>query len=113
MNGLEAQLERIQKTMPIVVRWRESLINKNQVVVVANTSNETLKLLVSVYDQAGVQTKKQYGLVLDPVGLNGSVKESGLGESIAHYFKKGETVEFTYVEKGKSDRFNPVKSSAP
>lgn len=113
VNGLEAQLERIHKTMPIVVRWRESLINKNQVVVVANTSNETLKLLVSVYDQAGIQTKKQYGLILEPVGLNGSVKESGLGESIAHYFKEGETVEFTYVEKGKSDRFNPVKCSSP
>ena len=113
VNGLEAQLERIRKTMPIVVRWRESLINKNQVVVVANTSNQTLKLLVSVYDQDGVQTKKQYGLILDPVGLGGSVKESGLGESIAHYFKKGETVEFSYVEKGMSDRFYAVKSTAP
>jgi flagellar biosynthesis/type III secretory pathway protein FliH len=113
VNGLEAQLERIRKTMPIVVRWRESLINKNQVVVVANTSNQTLKLLVSVYDQGGMQTKKQYGLILDPVGLGGSVKESGLGESIAHYFKKGETVEFSYVEKGMSDRFYPVKSTAP
>jgi hypothetical protein len=113
IGGLEAQLEKISKTMPIVVRWRESLINKNQVVVVANTSNQTLKLLVSVYDQAGVQTKKQYGLNLDAVGLGGSVKESGLGESIAHYFKKGETVEFTYVEKGMSDRFYPVKSTAP
>jgi flagellar biosynthesis/type III secretory pathway protein FliH len=113
VNGLEAQLERIRKTMPIVVRWRESLINKNQVVVVANTSNQTLKLLVSVYDQGGMQTKKQYGLILDPVGLGGSVKESGLGESIAHYFKKGETVEFSYVEKGMSDRFYAVKSTAP
>lgn len=113
INGLEAQLDRIQKTMPIVVRWRESLINKDQVVVVSNASTVPLKLLVSIYDQNGVQTKKQYGLILAPVGLNGSVKESGLGESIAHYFKKGETVEFTDVDKGKSDRFNPVRRSAP
>ena len=113
INGLEAQLDRIQKTMPIVVRWRESLINKDQVVVVSNASTVPLKLLVSIYDQNGVQTKKQYGLILAPVGLNDSVKESGLGESIAHYFKKGEMVEFTDVDKGKSDRFNPVRRSAP
>lgn len=113
INGLEAQIDRIRKTMPIVVRWRESLINKDQVVVVSNASASPLKLLVSIYDQKGVQTKKQYGMILEPVGLNGSVKESGLGESIAHYFKKGETVEFTDVDMGKIDRFNPVKSSAP
>lgn len=113
INGLEAQLDRIRKTMPIVVRWRESLINKDQVVVVSNTSTMPLKLLVSIYDQNGVQTKKQFGMILAPVGLNGSVKESGLGEAISHYFKKGEAVEFTDVDKGKIDRFNPVKSSAP
>ncbi len=113
IGGLEAQLEKIRKTMPIVIRWRESLINKNKVVVVTNSSTRPLKLLVSVYDENGVQTKKQYGLVLSPVGLNGSSKESGVGESVAHYFKKGESVEFTDVDAMKDFRFDSVRRAAP
>jgi hypothetical protein len=113
INGLESQLELIKKTMPVVIRWRESLINKNQVVVITNRSDRPLKLLASIYDVTGAQTKKQYGLTLEPVGLNGSTKESGIGESIAHYFRKGEAVEFTDVDSGKTYRFNPVTSISP
>jgi hypothetical protein len=111
--GLESQLEKIRKTMPIVVRWRESLINKNKVLVVTNGSPRPLKLLVSIYDENGVQTRKQYSLALAPVGLNGSTGESGVGESVAHYFKKGESVEFTDVDSEKGFRFDPIRLSSP
>jgi hypothetical protein len=111
--GLESQLEKIRKTMPIVVRWRESLINKNKVLVVTNGSPRPLKLLVSIYDENGVQTRNQYSLVLAPVGLNGSTEESGVGESVAHYFKKGESVEFTDVDSEKDFRYHPVRRAAP
>lgn len=113
VKGLEKRMDEAAKSMPIVVRWRESLINKNQVVVVTNCSAKPLKLLVSVYDQGSTQPKRQFSLNLGPVGLNGSTKESGIGESVAHYFKVGETVEFVDVDSGKDYRFTPVRSTAP
>lgn len=111
--ALLRDLDKIEKTMPIVVRWRESLINSKQVVVVSNTSATPVKLLVSVYDVNGVQTKLQYPMNLNPVGLPGSTRESGVGESVSHYFTTGESAEFTDVDAGKDFRYNTVKSRSP
>lgn len=112
-TSLLQDLDVIKKTMPIVVRWRESLINDKQVVVVSNSSSKPLKLLVSVYDENGVQTKLQYPLNLAPVGLSGSTQESGLGETVKHYFKKGEQVELTDVDAGKDFRYKAIKHRSP
>lgn len=113
LAGLHSRLESIKTTMPIVVRWRESLINSDQVVAISNTSDNPLKLLVSIYDANGVQTKRQFSLTLEPAGLTGSTKESGVGESIKHYFKKGESVEFTDVDAVKDFRYRPVRIVSP
>ncbi len=96
--------------MPIVVRWRDSYLNNGRKVFsVTNTSEATLKLLVSVYDVNGVQTRSQYPLTLAPAGLSDSTKESGVGEVVKHYFMQGEAVEFTDVDAAKDFRFNPIK----
>lgn len=113
LAGLQSRLEGIKTTMPIVVRWRESLINNDQVVAISNTSDAPLKLLVSIYDANGVQTKKQFSLTLEAAGLAGSTKESGVGESIKHYFKTGESSEFTDVDARKDFRFRSVRSVSP
>ena len=113
VTKLEKSLDEIKKTMPIVVRWRESLINSNQVLVVSSSSVRPVKLLVSIYDANGVQTTGQYPLNLEPVGLNGSTKESGIGESVKHYFKKGEFAEFTDVDAGKDFRYTSKKYISP
>jgi hypothetical protein len=113
VTKLEKRLDEIKKTMPIVVRWRESLINSNQVLVVSSSSVRPLKLLVSIYDANGVQTREQYPLNLEPVGANGSTKESGIGESVKHYFKNGESAEFTDVDATKDFRYNPRKYVSP
>lgn len=110
---LGARLEQIKATMPVVVRWRESLLNKDKFVMITNTSDKSIKLLVSIYDAKGVQTKKQFPLTLEPAGLLGSTKESGVGEVIKHYFKKGESVELTDVDAGKEDRFTSVRIACP
>ena len=106
---LNIRIDQIKKTMPIVVRWRESLINNDQVLMVTNTSDKATKLLVSIYDADGVQTNKQFPMTLAPAGLPGSTKESGVGETVKHYFKKGESAEFTDVDTGKDFRYTPVK----
>jgi hypothetical protein len=113
VTKLEKRLDEIKNTMPIVVRWRESLINSNQVLVVSSSSVQPVKLLVSVYDANGVQTTEQYPLNLEPVGTNGSTKESGIGESVKHYFKKGEFAEFTDVDAGKDFRYTSKKYISP
>jgi hypothetical protein len=110
---LEKRLDDIKKSMPIVVRWRESLINSDQVLVVTNTSAKPIKLLVSIYNAQGVQTTGQYSLTLSPVGTPGSTKESGIGEMVKHYFKKGQAVEFTDVDPSKDYRFTARKYLAP
>lgn len=109
----EQRLDDIKKTMPIVVRWRESLINANQVLVVSSSSVRPVKLLVSIYDANGVQTLEQYPLNLEPVGTAGSTKESGIGESVRHYFKKGEVAEITDVDAGKDFRYTSRKYTSP
>jgi Tfp pilus assembly protein PilV len=106
---LNIRIDQIKKTMPIVVRWRESLINNDQVLMVTNTSDKATKLLVSIYDADGVQTNKQFPMTLAPAGLPGSTKESGVGETVKHYFKNGESAEFTDVDTGKDFRYTPVK----
>ncbi len=111
--ALIGQLDDMKKTMPIVVRWRESLINSKQVLVVSNTSDSPVRLLVSVYDVNGVQTKLQYPMNLAPVGLPGSTRESGVGESVGHYFLSGESAEFTDVDGSKDFRFHAIKSRSP
>lgn len=113
VTKLEKRLDEIKKTMPIVVHWRESLINSNQVLVVSSYSVRPVKLLVSIYDANGVQTREQYALNLEPVGVNGSTKESGIGESVKHYFKKGEFAEFTDVDAGKDFRYTSEKYISP
>lgn len=113
VSKLEKRLDDIKKAMPVVVRWRESLINSNQVLVVSSSSVGPLKLLVSIYDANGVQTREQYPLNLEPVGANGSTKESGIGESVKHYFKKGEVAEFTDVDAGKDFRYTSRKYISP
>lgn len=113
VTKLEKRLDDIRKAMPIIVRWRESLINSDQVIVVSSASVRPIKLLVSIYDANGVQTTEQYPLNLEPVGANGSTKESGLGESVKHYFKKGESAEFTDVDATKDFRYNPRKYVSP
>lgn len=110
---LEKRLDEIKKSMPIVVRWRESLINSDQVLFVSNSSVNPVKLLVSIYNANGVQTTKQYPLNLEPVGVFGSTKESGMGGAVKHYFKKGEGVEFTDVDAGKEFRYTPRKYISP
>ena len=110
---LGARLEQIKTTMPVVVRWRESLLNNDKFVVITNTSDKPMRLLVSIYDVKGVQTKKQFPLTLEPAGLAGSTKESGVGEVIKHYFKKGEAVELTDVDAGKENRFTSVRFACP
>lgn len=110
---LEKRLDDIKKNMPIVVRWRESLINSDQVLVVTNTSEKPIKLLVSVYNAQGMQTTGQYSLTLSPVGTSGSTKESGIGEMVRHYFKKGQAAEFTDVDLSKDYRFTARKYLAP
>lgn len=111
VGKLNIRIDQIKKTMPIVVRWRESLINKDQVLVVTNTSDKVVKLLVSIYDADGVQTNKQFPMTLEPAGLPGSTRESGVGETVKHYFKKGESAEFTDVDAGKDYRYTPAKYS--
>lgn len=111
VSKLNVRIDQIKKTMPIIVRWRESLINNDQVLVVTNTSDKATKLLVSIYDADGVQTNKQFPMTLEPAGLPGSTKESGVGETVKHYFKKGESAEFTDVDAGKDFRYTPVKHS--
>lgn len=111
VSKLNVRIDQIKKTMPIIVRWRESLINNDQVLVVTNTSDKATKLLVSIYDADGVQTNKQFPMTLEPAGLPGSTKESGVGETVKHYFKKGESAEFTDVDAGKDFRYTPVKYS--
>jgi hypothetical protein len=110
---LNAQAEQVRSTMPIVVRWRDSLINSDKFLVVTNTSDKVLRLLVSVYDAKGVQTTQQFPLTLEPVGLPGSTKESGVGEAIKHDFKKAESAEFTDVDSSKFVRFRPVRLPCP
>ena len=109
VSKLNVRIDQVKKTMPIIVRWRESLINKDQVLVVTNTSDKSTKLLVSIYDADGVQTNKQFPMTLEPAGLPGSTKESGVGETVKYYFKKGESAEFTDVDAGKDFRYTPVK----
>lgn len=110
VSKLNIRIDQIKKTMPIVVRWRQSLVfNKDQVLVVTNTADEVTRLLVSIYDADGVQTDKQFPMTLAPAGLPGSTKESGVGETVKHYFKKGESAEFTDVDTGKDFRYTPVK----
>jgi hypothetical protein len=110
VSKLNIRIDQIKKTMPIVVRWRQSLIfNKDQVLVVTNTADEVTRLLVSIYDSDGVQTNKQFPMTLAPAGLPGSTKESGVGETVKHYFNKGESAEFTDVDTGKDFRYTPVK----
>lgn len=110
VSKLNIRIDQIKKTMPIVVRWRQSLIfNKDQVLVVTNTADEVTRLLVSIYDADGVQTNKQFPMTLAPAGLPGSTKESGVGETVKHYFIKGESAEFTDVDTGKDFRYTPVK----
>lgn len=110
VSKLNIRIDQIKKTMPIVVRWRQSLIfNKDQVLVVTNTADEVTRLLVSIYDADGVQTNKQFPMTLAPAGLPGSTKESGVGETVKHYFEKGESAEFTDVDTGKDFRYTPVK----
>lgn len=111
VSKLNVRIDQIKKTMPIIVRWRESLINNDQVLVVTNTSDKATKLLVSIYDADGVQTNKQFPMTLEPAGLPGSTKESGVGETVKHYFKKGESAEFTDVDAGKDFRYTPIKHS--
>ena len=113
VTKLEMRLDDIKKAMPVVVRWRESLINSDQVLVVSSYSVRPIKLLVSVYDANGVQTRNQFPLNLAPVGLAGSTKESGIGETVKHYFKKGEVAEFTDVDATKDFRYNPKKYVSP
>jgi hypothetical protein len=109
-SKLNDRLDQIRKTMPILVRWRESYLNNGRKVFsVTNTSEAPLKLLVSVYDVKGVQTRDQYPLTLAPAGLSDSTKESGVGEVVKHYFMQGEAVEFTDVDAAKDFRFNPIK----
>lgn len=110
---LRKDLDTIKKTMPIVVRWRGSLISPDRVLQVINTSDNKVKLLVSVYDANGVQTKMQYSLTLEPVGADGSIKESGIYESVRHYFKTDELVEFTDVDDSKDFRFTAQKHRSP
>jgi hypothetical protein len=109
VSKLNVRMDQIKKTMPIIVRWRESLINQDQVLVVTNTSDKATKLLVSIYDAEGVQTNKQFPMTLEPAGLPGSTRESGVGETVKHYFKKGESAEFTDVDAEKDFRYSPVK----
>ncbi len=109
MSKLDTRIDQMKKTMPIIVRWRKSLINDDQVLVVTNTADKTTKLLISIYDVNGVQTNKQFPMVLEPAGLLGSTKESGVGETVKHYFKKGETAEFTDVDSSKDFRYTSVK----
>ncbi len=111
VSKLNVRMDQIKKTMPIIVRWRESLINQDQVLVVTNTSDKATKLLVSIYDAEGVQTNKQFPMTLEPAGLPGSIRESGVGETVKHYFKKGESAEFTDIDAGKDFRYTPVKHS--
>jgi multidrug efflux pump subunit AcrA (membrane-fusion protein) len=113
VTSLEKRLEDIKKTLPIAVRWRESLINSDQVLVVSSSAVRPLKLLVSVYDANGTQTRNQFPLTLSPVGMAGSTKESGIGETVKHYFKKGESAEFTDVDATKDFRYNPRKYVSP
>lgn len=113
VSGLEARLEAIKTTMPVVVRWRDSLINADKVVVISNASGADLRLLVSIYDASGSQTKKQFSVTLASAGLAGSTKESGIGESIKHYFQKGESIEITDVDARKDFRFRSVRSNSP
>lgn len=102
-------LDKVQKTMPVVIRWRESLLNSKRVLIVANTSDQPLRLLVSVYDINGRQTMQQYPLNLDPVAKPGFVQESGVGEYVKHYFSTGEYVELTDVDTSTSFRYSPKK----
>lgn len=110
---LAARLEQIKATMPVLVRWNESLLNNDKCVVITNTSDKSIKLLVSIYDAKGLQTKKQFPLTLGPAGLPGSTKESGVWEAVKHYFKKGEGVELTDVDTAKDDRFTRVRVTCP
>jgi hypothetical protein len=110
---LAARLEQIKATMPVLVRWNESLLNNDKCVVITNTSDKSIKLLVSIYDAKGLQTKKQFPLTLGPAGLTGSTKESGVWEAVKHYFKKGEGVELTDVDTAKDDRFTRVRVTCP
>lgn len=106
---LKDQLDKVQKVMPVVIRWRESLLNSKRVLIVVNTSDQSLRLLVSVYDINGRQTKQQYPLNLDPVAKPGFVQESGVGEYVKHYFSTGESVELTDVDTSRSFRYSPKK----
>jgi hypothetical protein len=106
---LKDSLDKLQKTMPVVIRWRESLLNSKRVLIVVNTSDQPLRLLVSVYDINGRQTKQQYPLNLDPVSKPGFVQESGVGEYVKHYFSAGESVELTDVDNSRSFRYSPKK----
>ncbi len=110
---LSAKLEEIKLTMPVAIRWRESLLNNDQVVCITNTSGMPLKLLASVYNAAGVQTRNQYSLTLEPAGLPGSTKESGVGESVKYYFKQGESLELTDVDDAKNYRFKAIRKTCP
>ncbi len=110
VSKLNTRIDQVKKTMPIVVRWRRSQIfHKDQVLVVTNTADKVTRLLVSIYDADGVQTNKQFPMTLEPAGLPGSTKESGVGETVKHYFEKGESAEFTDVDTGKDFRYTPVK----
>ncbi len=107
-------IEVIKKTMPVIVRWRKSYLDSSSMVmVVTNISPSSLKLLVSIYDAKGVQTKKQFSLNMAAAGLVGAQAESGIGETIAHYFKKGESAEFTDVDASKEFRYTAISHTCP
>ena len=109
VTRLEKQIDSMQNTLPVFVRWRDSSIGSHKVMVFANTSNVPLKLLVSIYDSNNVQTTEQFVTSLEPVSLAMSVKESGFNEKVNHQFKLGEYAEFTDVDTGKAFRYYPVK----
>lgn len=113
-HELANQIEVMKKTMPIIVRWRKSYLDSGStVMIVTNVSPTPLKLLVSIYDGKGVQTKKQFSLNMAPAGLVGAQAESGIGETVAHYFKRDEAAEFTDVDASKQFRFTSISYKCP
>jgi hypothetical protein len=108
-TALKDKIDKMEKAMPVVIRWRESLLSSKRVLIVVNTSDRPLRLLVSVYNDLGQQTTKQYPLNLKPVGFAGSEEQSGVGGAVAHYFVPGESVELTDVDTSRSFRYSPKK----
>jgi len=109
-TALKVKIDKMEKAMPVVIRWRESMLSSKRVLIVVNTSDRPLRLLVSVYNDLGQQTTKQYPLNLKPVGFAGSEEQSGVGGAVAHYFVPGESVELTDVDTSRSFRYSPKKA---